>query len=79
MTTASADREVLREWRDRHDDVQPDRDGHACVRLIWIEDRCAGQCGQTSKWIVRGRPMCEAHTVERIWTWLDMESGEVSE
>jgi hypothetical protein len=76
--TAAVDREVLREWRDRHSDVRPDREGHTCVRLIWIEGRCAGQCGQTSKWIARGRPLCEACTVERVQQWLDLERGEMT-
>jgi hypothetical protein len=72
--TAAVDREVLREWRDRHSDVRPDREGNTCVRLVWAGDEF-GLCGRPSQWIVRRRPMCEAHTVERIRTWL----GEVSE
>jgi len=77
VTTSHVDRLVLREWRDSHDDVQPDRDGHVCVKLIWLEGRCAGQCGVTSRWIARGRPLCEPHVVERIRMWLDAERGEV--
>lgn len=72
------DREVLREWRDRHDDVQPDRAGHRCVRQRWVGVRSAGRCGQPSKWIVQGFPLCEACTVERVQRWLDLERGEVS-
>lgn len=78
MTTAAADREVLRLYRDRHDDVQRDREGHACVRMVWIDGLRAGPCGQTSQWFVRRRPMCEAHTVERVLQWLDLEREERS-
>lgn len=73
MTTAASDRQVLREWRDRHDDVQPDRDGRRCVRLVWVGVRNAGVCGRPSQWIARGRPLCEACTVERVHRWLDLE------
>lgn len=79
MTTAAADRDVLREYRDRHGDVQPDREGHVCVRLVWVEGRCAGQCGHPSQWIARGRALCEPCTVERVQRWLALEQGEVSE
>lgn len=84
MTTTPGDRQILRDWRDTHDNVQPDRDGHACVKFIWIDDRCSGQCGQTTSWIVdfpeRGlgkRHLCEAHTVELISKWAAYERGEV--
>lgn len=77
MTTSHVDRLVLREWRDSHDDVQPDRDGHACVKLVWLDGRCAGQCGEMTSWIARGRFLCEPHTVERIRMWLSSED-EVS-
>jgi hypothetical protein len=76
--TAAVDREVLREWRDRHGDVQRDREGHACVRLVWVDGRYAGQCGETSQWFVRGRTLCEPHAVERVQQWLDLERGERS-
>jgi hypothetical protein len=78
VTTTAQDRLLIREWRDHHSDVQPDRVGHACVRLIWLDGRCAGQCGETSQWIARGRPLCEAHTVERIGLWLEAARREMS-
>lgn len=86
MTTTAGDRDILRAWRDTHDDVQPDRDGHACVKFVWVDGRCAGQCGQTSQWIVDYKPRtgllgkrayCEPHTVELIRKWTDFENGKV--
>jgi hypothetical protein len=72
MTTSHVDRLVLREWRDSHDDVQPDRDGHACSRWVWM-DGPIGECGRTSAWFGRGRPFCEQHMVERIKRWSEDE------
>lgn len=75
--TAAMDREVLREWRDRHGDVRPDHGSGSCTRQLWIDGEYAGPCGRVSQWIVRKRPLCEPHTVERIQQWLDFERGEV--
>lgn len=72
MTTTSSDRHLIREWRDHHNDVRPDRDGHVCVRTIWVADKPAGQCGRVSQWVVDygpplgRRPLCEEHTVAYI-------------
>lgn len=81
MTTTSQDRTVIREWRDHHSDVQPDRDGHPCKRQVWCNDKPAGQCGRTSAWFVDfgpplgPRPLCEEHTVSYIRSHAALEAA----
>jgi hypothetical protein len=86
MTTSSVDREVLRAWRDTHDDVRPARNGEKCVHFVWI-DKAAWKCGKSAQWVVDykqqtngllgKRPHCEAHTVSVLSKWSAFERGEV--
>lgn len=78
MTTTSQDRTVIREWRDHHSDVQPDRMGHNCVKMIWLDGRCAGPCDSPSQWVARGRYLCEPHMAERIGLWMQAARKEMS-
>jgi hypothetical protein len=72
---------VIREWRDHHDNIAPDRQGHACVRTIWVSDKPVGRCGRLSQWIADyGKPLgkralCEAHAVELITAWSGLEAA----
>lgn len=86
MTTTPEDRQVLREWRDRHTNVRPARHGEKCVHAVWVGDRHAGDCGRTAQWVVDysfrvkslgRRPHCEEHTVSVIGKWAAFERGEV--
>lgn len=88
MTTTASDRQVLREWRDTHDDVRPARGGETCVHSVWVGERWAGRCGRLAEWLINYglrvpslgvRPHCEAHTVDTLRKWAAYEHKDKKE
>lgn len=86
--TAAVDREVLREWRDTHEDVRPARDGQTCVHSVWVGEKWAGRCGRPAQWVINyglrvpslgRRAHCEPHTVSVISKWAAFEQKEKEE
>jgi hypothetical protein len=85
MTTTPDDRQILRDWRDTHDNIRPARNGERCIRTVWLDGK-PFQHGASASWLVNYRawvpslgvrPHCEACTVDVISKWASYERGEV--